>query len=170
MTRFVGAKLKPAGTQRQQVQQTRGKHDLVVASERLDKAKRGLDQKRASELATFVRKTSAKARLRDVLDVWQESLASRKRNAPFAIAVASAAPEMISKAGPGRADRIYNLLGATLASATKVEQKAAADALLNAVLRTPGAVPAEARRVIRQYRSTLQRYPDVWRYIGSFED
>lgn len=148
----------------------RGKHDLVVASDRLSKAARSLDQKRASELVTFVRRTSAKARLPDVLKVWEESLAPQKRNAPFAVAVASAAPEMLKKVGPSRANRIYDLLGATLASVSRAERKTAADALLNAVLRTPGAVPIEARRLIRRHRSTLQQYPDVWRYIGSFED
>ena len=145
------------------------KHDLVVLSDRLNDREIVSNPGKAKKRWKLVRQTSAELPLKDVLPVWIEALKPEKRNGAFAVAVAEAAPYMITKAGQARAGGIYDLLGQTLASSRGAHRRAAADALLDAVLRSDGEVPPAAREVIRRHRTTLQKYPDVWRHIGAFE-
>ncbi len=140
-------------------------HDLEVGYAKLLVARR--NRKLAEQHAEFVYETARRAPLDVVESMWEKALGT-PGNPDFALAVARAAPVLLTRGDERDVARIYELLSATLDHVPDDDKLKAAEALLRAVVRVHGPVPPKARTVIRAHRNTLQRYPDVWRLIGTF--
>ena len=142
-------------------------HDLNVTYAKLLDASRTGPRHLVEQHAGFVYETARRAPLDLVQTMWKKAV-TPPRNPEFALAVARAAPVLITRGTDADVATIYELLSETLSHVPQADKTKAADALLRAVLRVRGPVPPPARSVIRAHRETLQQYPDVWRLIGGF--
>lgn len=142
-------------------------HDLEVGYAKLLEAAEAGDRARVVRHADFVYKTARNASLDLVEAMWTRALRP-PGNPHFALAIAHAAPMLITRGDENDVARIYELLSETLVRVPNDAKVKAAEALLRAVIRVRGPVTSEARHVIQANRDTLQQYPDVWRLIGTF--
>lgn len=145
------------------------RHDVAVYRVRLSEASGRGDAKRAEEIAENVRAVIERMRPRQAIALWKDALDDADCAAEFLAAIAKASPDLLETARSADVETLYDLLGRTLKRVPPVLQERVAVDMLRAVLRSRRGVPNAARSAIIRHRDILMRYPDVWRYIGSFE-